>query len=131
MSTVSTTSLTRVPAPKEIKIDALKALADWSKWLVSINSLLSAASIFFDARQGEIREKYGARLKYAAAFFMFSIMVAGVLLGAIPSAMEQAEHLPHSIYDYKQFGMLKLWSLASLEHVLFVFGLLFMLPIIE
>lgn len=112
------------------RIESLKALADWSKWLVSIDVFLAAASLYLDLRDGQVSSAAMPAIKLAGTSFILSVIAAGVLLGAIPAAIEQAKSISSSVYAFRQHGIIKLWTLAMLEHVLFIVGLLFLLPLL-
>ena len=106
--------------------NALNSLSDWAKWLVSLNTFLSAASVY---SKGQFEVADPLLLQCAATSFLLSIICAGVLLGAIPAALENIPISP-SVYAYKQFGYIQLWFLAFSEHFLLILGLLYLLGLL-
>lgn len=113
--------------------EALKALADWSKWLITLETALSTALIAIIA-QGHGDGWLGAAL----VCFFVSIFFAAMLMGAIPDALqvvpiEDKDGQNLGIYAYKQFHNIKwppptriLWH-AFFEHVFAVLGLFLVL----
>jgi hypothetical protein len=112
----------------ESQLEALKYLGDWTKWLISLETALLGLSIFFSP-QAVSADSW---LKWAVICFISSIIASGFLLGSIPAAIEcrpiKSGTNIVSIYEYKQFGAIKIVVFAGLEHSLFLIGLgLFMM----
>ena len=108
--------------------EALKALADWCKWMIALQGLAAGAIV----RSGLAGALDGA-LTVAGACFIGSILAATMLLGGIPDALQ---HVPYSrgddddIYAFRQFARwrwvpsvpLRLW--AFLQHALMIAALI-------
>jgi hypothetical protein len=118
------------------QIEAAKALENWSKWLISIETALSAVLIAL-AQSGQL-SAHPELPFFALSCFVSSVLVATALLGNIPATILDAPHenteifgrvIP-GIYNRKflhsvEHWLLGLpnWLLASLEHLLFAAGL--------
>lgn len=110
----------------EKQCEALKALADWSKWLISLESALIVARIAL-ATDHPI-----SRIAVWAFFcFALSILAAAWLLGAVPGAIEQipiCDKEKPNIYAYRQFQDfaigIPIWIFALSEHLFFAVGLI-------
>ena len=108
------------------QFEALKALADWSKWLISLESALIVARIAL-AKDIPISD-----IAVVALFcFALSILAAAWLLGAVPGAMERIpirDKEKPNIYAYRQFRDLAIgipiWVFALSEHLFFAVGLI-------
>jgi hypothetical protein len=113
------------------QVEALKALADWSKWLISIESGLSAAIVL--AVQGKV--DFGFNFIFGALLcFFISILAATWLLGGIPSAMQQIPHPKEGdpgdpgdpdVHGIRVFNI-PLGRFATVEHAFFIVALIFL-----
>lgn len=104
------------------QIEALKALADWSKWLVSLQTAL-----IFGALVGLDKTPC---VKAGIISFLVSIVAAGMLSGAVPNAL-QSVPVPNrtrpDIYEFKHLWVFKLRVLAFVEHTAALVGLLLLI----
>lgn len=118
------------------QVEGLKALADWSKWLISIESGLSAAILI--ALEGQIVVRESPALIAALVCFFISIVAAASLLAAIPHALQKTSCTArsgasiHSIQVYEKHWILdlvkavywlKLVHCAFVEHFSFLVAL--------
>jgi hypothetical protein len=78
------------PSEKDRQVDGLKSLADWSKWIVSIQIAL-VGGLVVAVFKGKGLENYANCDLLVAALICFlgSIFAATMLLGAIPAALER------------------------------------------
>ena len=67
---------------KKIQLEALKTIADWSKWLVTIQTGLIAYFVSFE------HVKFALPRLAILSIFVFSIFFGVELLGRIPKAMQ-------------------------------------------
>jgi hypothetical protein len=127
----------RMSSEIDKQIEAAKALENWSKWLISIETALSAVLIAL-AQSGQL-SAHPELSFFALSCFVSSVLVATVLLGNIPGTILDAPHentelfgrvIP-GIYNRKFLHSVKHWLLglpnwllALLEHLLFAAGLL-------
>ena len=120
----------KLKTTRETQIEALKSLADWTKWLIAVETAITGA--FFFRNGGD-----AVTSSPALACFILSMLIAAWLLGAIPTALQKTPILdtddtPASIYTHPHFktswfrGIPLLW-LALLEHAFFMVGLLILL----
>ena len=117
------------PHPDHVhQMDALRLLADWTKWLVPVNAALSLASIYLE-KSPPMNAETKQILRCAGTSFIMSLIAAGILLGAIAGAAEEIPRDP-SVFTFKQFGLFQLANLAFLEHAFFVLGLGFLVPLV-
>lgn len=107
---------------------ALKALADWSKWLIAVETSVLAG--LFITRGFDPPPDLPSEAIYS---FSASIIFATMLMGAIPDAIQK---LPinnryifdtNSIYGYRQFYIFPIGIWAFLQHLFALVGLGFML----
>ena len=111
--------------PEEKQTEALKALADWSKWLVTLQTGLSAALIAIFKSELLNDSCVRCLLICALICFVLSILIAVWLLGAIPSALQVVPH-SKSIYQYEH-GRIRLIVLSFAEHLFFALGAILLL----
>lgn len=112
--------------------EALKALADWSKWLISIETALSALLIAILEGKITLTQNNDEFLCGALFAFVLSILAATMLLGAIPPSLESVPIFRQNtkypdFYAYKCLGVISLRSLAGIEHIQFLLGIGFLL----
>jgi hypothetical protein len=113
------------------QLEGIKALADWSKWIVSIQTTLVGGLVVAlvtkdlhdPAPMWEMDFLIGALV-----CFVVSIIAATILLGAIPPAMEGVPIRSKSggsydLYDFR-VGRFLMLRLAGIQGPAFVFGLL-------
>jgi hypothetical protein len=107
--------------------EALKALGDWSKWLISIETALIAGMIAVINTKPEIMQgEMAGVMKVAGASFGISIVFATLLLGAIPNAMQEVPILKdgkRDVHSYKHFDLIPLRGHAAIQHIGFLVGL--------
>lgn len=120
---------------KKTQTEALKALADWCKWLITLETALSGGIIAIIAT-GNFAVLVGIAL---AAFFV-SVVSASMLFGAIPDALQRVpipapasqsdsggRSAGYDIYEFKMHGWFKLWALAGTHHVFALVGFFFLI----
>jgi hypothetical protein len=121
----------------ETQLEGLKALADWAKWIVSLQMAV-VGGLVIGILKGELKSVGGSvtLLVAAAVSFVVSIIAATVLMGQIPPAIERvsmgisgtdgfdmysfAHHLP----PFSNLGV-QIRHLAGTVHTCFIAGVLF------
>ncbi|MEM1187290.1 MAG: hypothetical protein AAGI72_02120 [Pseudomonadota bacterium] len=112
------------------RIEALKSLADWGKWAISIQTLSAVGITIAKSAVFSVETWQGRLLLVAVAALLVSIMAATLLVGAIPAAIQHiakkddASDTADSIYSYKWQGRIRFDTLAFIEHTAFLVGLL-------
>jgi hypothetical protein len=104
--------------------EALKALQDWSKWMVAIQTAVIALGT---------DNVVASLLWWVVLCFALSMIAGTILVGAIPSLLERPGDVWPSatfcwcpvsgIYRYKQF-IFPLLAYAFVEHLFFVVGVI-------
>jgi len=109
--------------------EALRFLRDWSAILLLLQTLIFVALVFicvFDKNR-ELRKGLLCLIS-SLTFWAFSIVIALNVIGTIPWS---AQHLPelvdkyHNIYDFPNYIGIPIWILASVQHICFLFGMIF------
>ena len=124
------------PTPKEQQMEAIKLLADWSKWLVTVETA-GAVALFslVNLRPGHFVTIWGfpvvpALTVVAVAFFAHSALCAAKVLVSLPDIAQnlvskwQGED---DIYEMKDPHMQKLLNYVIPQFRSFKIGLLFVL----
>ena len=107
--------------------DALKALQDWSKWLVAIQ-----AGVIAFGGEGISSEFF---YQFAIWSFLVSIIIGTILVGSIPPILQGTNIKEYAkayllgwplsgIYKIKKFN-LPIAVYAFFEHIFFIIGLVF------
>ncbi|MEO0579458.1 MAG: hypothetical protein AAFZ58_12290 [Pseudomonadota bacterium] len=116
------------------RVEALKSLADWSKWIISIQAI--SGVVFLSNSERSVLEPGGELLLRLALFFvLLSILAATLLVGGIPGAIvgetadESTEASKPSIYDNRvwtelRFRGLSFRFLAFFEHLGFALAVI-------
>ncbi|MEO1037555.1 MAG: hypothetical protein AAFX44_18495 [Pseudomonadota bacterium] len=116
------------------RVEALKSLADWSKWIISIQAI--SGVVFLSNSERSVLEPGGELLLRLALFFvLLSILAATLLVGGIPGAIveetadESTEASKPSIYDNRvwtelPFRGLSFRFLAFFEHLGFALAVI-------
>jgi hypothetical protein len=112
------------------RVEGLKALADWSKWIITIQASFIA---FITLKLGKDinLEKIIPNINLAILSFALSILAATILLGAIPGALasnkiELPKEPSKDIYKYKYF-LFSIGAFAFTEHLMFLLGMLYVI----
>jgi hypothetical protein len=109
--------------------EALKVLADWSKWLISIESGLSA--LIIAVIEGKISfDNLGKPwVFYSLVCLFISIVSATILLGGIPWALQNIPKTKTNgqpdVHGITVFAI-PLRVYAVIEHLLFIAALIFL-----
>ncbi|WP_089717377.1 hypothetical protein [Candidatus Entotheonella palauensis] len=121
--------VTAKDTPKK-QSEALHALMNWSKWIISIETGL--VSIIIAILKNEF--SYSPLFLYAALIsFVLSIILATALIGTVPGALEAVpifdesisqDRKRASIYMHKFLGIVPIWWLAGMEHTYFIVGII-------
>ena len=94
--------------------EALKALADWSKWLIVVETTISGFLI-----ASHLDDPF---VLAALISFFVSILAATLLMGAIPAALQKVPH-KDGIYWFLQFSdrprlpSVPIVYFAAVEHI--------------
>jgi hypothetical protein len=119
------------------QVEGLKALADWTKWIVSLQTAV-VGGIVIAILKGEIGASGGSitLLVAAAVCLVVSIIAATMLMGQIPPAIERAPirqsaseafdmySFPHHLWPFDKLGV-QIRHLAGAVHTCFIAGVLF------
>ena len=118
----------------ETAVKATESLADWSKWLVTLEMAAIGTAPYFlgEHKNGALLLKSVDCILVAALCCFFISVVAGtVVLGNIPLVLTKIANKPDATVDIHNqlaspFGFLRarIWMFAGLEHVFFIFGTL-------
>lgn len=118
----------------ELQLEALKLLQGWSIWIITVTSVFLGMIGF--AFKNLHRDKARLAAKYCIIFLLLSLVVAVMLVGAIP-AIVQKLHLitgdniivfganARGIYGYDYLDFIPLWLLVSSQRIMFLIGLSF------
>jgi hypothetical protein len=114
---------------KERQQEAIKVLAEWSKWLVTLQPAAIVAIGALIKLGPEEPLSFAAKVWVITSllFFVLSIVAASFVLGALPTMVER---LPSSasdekgVYDMSVYFIFRLWHLILAEHAFFVLGIL-------
>jgi hypothetical protein len=118
------------------QVEGLKALADWAKWIVSIQTAV-VGGLVIAILKGEIEAAGGSvtLLVAAAVCLVVSIIAATMLMGQIPAAIERAPirqseqggfdmySFPHHLWPFNRLGV-QIRHLAGTVHSCFILGVL-------
>lgn len=120
------------------QLEGLKALADWAKWIVSIQTAV-VGGLVIAILKGEIGTSAGGSITLlvaAAVCLVVSIIAATMLMGQIPPAIERAPirqsgeggfdmySFPHHLWPFNRLGV-QIRHLAGAVHTCFIAGVLF------
>jgi hypothetical protein len=107
---------------------AMELLKDWSTWMVGLQTGILGLIAFIGGKDGffKLEEKW-ARL----AIFLIgaSMFFATWVLAALPSILLRMQTKTDNFYNMGMFEWLPvpLWVFSSLQHWLFVIGVLFLM----
>ena len=107
------------------RIEALKSLGDWSKWVLSIETL-SVVGVAI-GKQELLKRIDATDLQNVLWLLFVSITAATLLVGGIPTAI-QGNALnskdQQEVHFYHVWRVLPFWFLAFIEHIGFLLALL-------
>ena len=115
--------------------DCLNALADWSKWVIGLQSAFIGLVGLKLNGTDQILANTPFLIKEALISFVISILAATVLLATVPDGLRSLPFKPKSgsnqnkycIYEYPTIGgHLPIASVAAIEHTLFISGVIFL-----
>ncbi|MEM8718365.1 MAG: hypothetical protein AAGE84_03520 [Cyanobacteria bacterium P01_G01_bin.39] len=115
--------------------DCLNALADWSKWVIGLQSAFIGLIGLKLNGTDQILANTPFLIKEALISFVISILAATILLATIPDGLRSLPFKPkngknkdkYCIYEYSTIANhLPLASIAAIEHTLFVSGVIFL-----
>jgi|GEM_PF-3788618 len=115
-------------AERKARIEALKLLSEWGKWLTSIQ-VISGAVMASSLQDGNLAESLRESHWVVAGvvFLLISLTAAISLVGSIPGALiveANDKTRPATIYRHKLWKTVPFWLLASLEHIFFLAAVL-------
>jgi hypothetical protein len=124
---------------EEKQAEALKALADWGKWLVTLETTVGAALIAITQIGDNNSSSLDVHWSIIAVIFCFtlSILAAASLVGTVPHALQNLpieckkvsnrENKPiYNIYKFTAQGVIPIWVLSLLHHTFAIFGVFFL-----
>jgi len=115
------------PEEKAARLEALKLLSDWGKWLTSIQ-VISGAVVASTLRDDEIAKDLRSSdwVDAGVVLLLLSLTAAISLVGSIPGAIiREAKDTtrPKTIYRHRLWASVPFWLLASVEHFGFLAAL--------
>jgi len=116
----------------ELQLEALKLLQDWSIWIITITTVFLGMIGFAFKNPNSKKARFAA--KYCIVFLLLSLVVAVMLVGAIPAIVQKLHIVTEDniilfkanargIYGYYYLDFIPLWLLASSQRILFLLGL--------
>jgi hypothetical protein len=117
-----------------LQLEALKLLQEWSIWLITISTAFLGMIGF--AFKGLSNAKELISAKYCIIFLIFSVVIAVVLVGAIPAIIQKLQPIvkdnpvllvanARGVYGYLYLDFIPLWLIVSAQRIVFLLGLSF------
>lgn len=116
----------------ETAVKAAESLADWSKWVVTLQTAAIAA-VPYILGTGEDKkiawQNFDCSLKISLCFYLVSILAGTIVLGNVPIALTKLANGgcdKFNVHDEEAipFGWIgaKVWHLSGIEHFFFFAG---------
>lgn len=120
------------------RIEALKSLSEWSKWTISVQAISVVLVAIGKDTVIQVNEANTWPLFIAAFLLFFSVLAATILVGGIPSAIQDTASnrgRRKLIHQYRaltfcQFKGFSFQFLALIEHLFFILALLMFLLVV-
>ena len=103
---------------------AMELLKDWSIWMVGLETGILGLVTFIGGKESFFHDKWA---RFAIFSFAGSIFFATWVLAALPDILLRMHSATDNFYRMPIFNWLpiQLWMVSSVQHWLFVFGVLF------